>query len=86
MKPLLLVLGAAFIGGVALYGKNRRPFLIFQAVMFPVFLYFFGADVMFGKGEVTSSLWFLPFVLIWLFGTAALGAWCLRHLWKEEAS
>jgi hypothetical protein len=41
---------------------------------------------MFGKGEITSSLWFLPFVLIWLFGTAALGARCLRHLWKEKAS
>lgn len=86
MKPILLVLGAAFIGGVALYGKNRQPFLIFQAIMAPVFLWFFGADVMFGKGETTSSLWFLPFVLVWFAGTAALGTWALRHLFKGEAT
>ena len=45
-------------------------------------LYFFGADVLFGKGEVTSGLWFLPFVLVWIVGTAVLGSWALRHLWK----
>lgn len=84
MKPILLVLGVAFVGGVALYGRNRRAFLIFQAVMLPVFLWFFGADVMLGKGETTSSLWFLPFVLIWVTGTAALGLWSLRHLFREE--
>ncbi len=83
MKPILLVLCAAFVGGVALYGRNRRPFLIFQAVMLPVFLWFFGADVMLGKGETTSSLWFLPFMLIWITGTAALGLWSLRHLFKR---
>ncbi len=83
MKPILLVLGAAFILGVALYGKNRRPFLIFQAVMLPVFLWFFGADVMLGKGETTSSLWFLPFVLVWIVSTAALGLWSLRHVFKK---
>ena len=83
MKPILLVLGAAFVGGVLLYGKTRRPFLIFQAVMLPVFLWFFGADVMLGKGETTSSLWFLPFALVWIVGTAALGVWSLRHIFKE---
>lgn len=82
MKPLLLVLCAAFVGGVALYGKNRRPFLIFQAVMLPVFLWFFGADVMLGKVETTSSLWFMPFVLLWIAGTAGLGLLSLRHLWQ----
>ncbi|MEO0865753.1 MAG: hypothetical protein AAFY39_14465 [Pseudomonadota bacterium] len=86
MKPILLILTAAFVGGTLLYGKNRRPFLIFQAVMLPVFLWFFGADVMLGKGETTSSLWFLPFVLIWIVGTAALGFWSLKHLFKAEAS
>ena len=86
MKPLLLVLGVAFIGGVALYGKSQRRFWIFQAVMLPVFLWFFGADVMAGKGETTSSLWFLPFVLVWIVGTAALGTWSLRHLFKGEAT
>lgn len=86
MKPILLLLGAAFVGGVALYGKNRRPFLIFQAVMLPVFLWFFGADVMLGKGETTSSLWFLPFVLVWLVGTAALGVLSLKHLFGEAKS
>ncbi len=86
MKPLLLVLGVAFVGGVALYGRNRRPFLVFQAVMAPVFLWFFGADVMLGKGETTSSLWFLPFVLVWIIGTAVLGVLSLKHLLKEEAS
>ena len=86
MKPILLVLGAAFVGGVALYGKNRRPFLIFQAVMLPVFLWFFGADVMLGKGETTSSLWFLPFVLVWIVGTAALGVLSLKHVFKGEPS
>lgn len=84
MKPILLVLGAAFIGGVALYGKNQKPFWIFQAVMLPVFLWFFGADVMLGKGETTSSLWFLPFVLAWIVGTAAFGVWSLKHLFKKE--
>ncbi len=86
MKPVLLILGAAFVGGVMLYGRNRRPFLIFQAVMLPVFLWFFGADVMLGKGETTSSLWFLPFVLVWIIGTAALGVWSLRHLFKGETT
>lgn len=86
MKPLLIVLGAAFIIGVALYGKAQKPFWIFQAVMLPVFLYFFGADVMFGKDETTSSLWFLPFVLIWIVGTAAFGLWSVRHLLKKEPS
>ena len=86
MKPVLLVMIAAFVGGVALYGRKQRNFWIFQAVMLPVFLYFFGADVMLGKGEVTSGLWFLPFVLIWLVGTAALGGWALRHLLKGAAS
>ena len=86
MKPLLLVLGAALFGGVALYGKEQRNFWIFQAVMLPVFLYFFGADVMLGKGEVSSGLWFLPFVLIWFVGTAALGGWALRHLFKGATS
>ena len=86
MKPLLVVLGAAFVGGVALYGKSQKTFWIFQAVMLPVFLWFFGADVMLGKGETTSSLWFLPFVLVWLVGTAVLGAWSLRHLAKGEPS
>lgn len=85
MRPLLLLLCAAFVGAVLLYGKNRRPFLIFQAFMAPVFLWFFGADVMLGKGETTSSLWFLPFVLIWLTGTAALGFWSLRHLFKKAS-
>ena len=56
MKPLIIVLGVAFVGGVALYGKNQRNFWVFQAVMLPVFLYFFGADVMLGKGEVTSDV------------------------------
>ena len=84
MKPALLLLGAAFVLGVLLYGRNRRPFVIFQAVMLPVFLWFFGADVMLGKGETTSSLWFLPFVLAWLVGTAGLGVWSLRHLAKGE--
>ena len=84
MKPILLVLGAAFIGGVALYGKNQKPFWLFQAIMLPVFLYFFGADVMFGKNETTSSLWFLPFVLAWLAGTAGLGMLALKHLLKKE--
>ncbi len=86
MKPILLVLGAAFVGGVALYGKNRKPFLIFQAVMAPIFLWFFGADVMLGKGETTSSLWFLPFVLVWIVGTAALGVFALKHIFKGEPS
>lgn len=83
MKPILLVLGAAFFGGVALYGKNQKQFWIFQAVMLPVFLWFFGADVIYGKGETTSSLWFLPFALIWIGGTAALGTRALRHLLKK---
>ena len=86
MKPILLVVMAAFVGGTILYGKNRRPFLIFQAVMLPVFLWFFGADVMLGKGETTSSLWFLPFVLVWIVGTAALGVWSLKHLFKATPS
>ena len=86
MKPLVIVLGAAFLGGVALYGRKQRPFWIFHAVMLPVFLYFFGADVMLGKGEVTSGLWFLPFVLIWFVGTAVLGGWALRHLIKGATS
>ena len=51
MRPILLILGAAFVGAVLLYGKNRRNFLIFQSVMLPVFLYFFGADVILGKGD-----------------------------------
>lgn len=84
MKPALLVLIAAFVGGVALYGKNQKPFWVFQAVMLPVFLWFFGADVMFGKGETTSSLWFLPFVLVWIVGTAAFGMMSLKHLLKRE--
>lgn len=84
MKPLLLVLGAAFIGGVALYGKGQRSFWIFQVIMLPVFLWFFGADVMFGKGEETTSLWFLPFVLIWIVGTAAFGLWALKHIFRKE--
>ncbi len=82
MKPVLFLLGAAFIVGVALYGKAQKPFWIFQAIMLPVFLWFFGADVMLGKGETTSSLWFLPFVLVWIVGTAALGLWALRHILK----
>lgn len=86
MKPLLLVLAAALFIGVALYGKKQRNFWIFQAVMLPVFLYFFGADVMFGKGEITSSLWFLPFVIVWIVGTAVLGFRSLRHLFSEAAS
>ncbi|MEL7149861.1 MAG: hypothetical protein AAGK71_03965 [Pseudomonadota bacterium] len=84
MKPILLVLGAAFIGGVALYGKNQKPFWVFQGVMLPVFLWFFGADVMLGKGETTSSLWFLPFVLGWFAGTAGFGVWSLKHLFAKE--
>ncbi|MEM7753617.1 MAG: hypothetical protein AAF230_09400 [Pseudomonadota bacterium] len=89
MKPILLVLAVAFVGGVALYGKNQRPFWIFQAVMLPVFLYFFGADVMQipgfpGAGVTTSSLWFLPFVLAWMAGTAAFGVLSLKHLLKKE--
>ena len=83
VKPLALVLGAAFIGGVALYGKNQKMFWVFQAVMLPVFLWFFGVDVMLGKGEISSSLWFLPFLLVWIVGTVALGLWTLRHIWKE---
>ncbi len=86
MKPLLIVLGAALFGGVALYGKNQRPFWIFQAVMLPVFLWFFGADVMYGKGETTSSLWFLPFVLIWIVGTGVLAFRSLRHVFSETPS
>ncbi|MDA8586793.1 hypothetical protein N9L47_11095 [Rhodobacteraceae bacterium] len=86
MRPVLLILGAAFVGAVLLYGKNRRPFVIFQAVMLPIFLYFFGADVMYGKGELTSSLWFLPFALLWLVGTGALGFRALKHLILEQAS
>ncbi|MDJ0638795.1 MAG: hypothetical protein QNJ20_08175 [Paracoccaceae bacterium] len=85
MKPVLFLLCAAFVLGVALYGKNRRSFVIFQAVMLPVFLWFFGADVMLGKGETTSSLWFLPFVLVWIVGTAALGLWALKHLMTKAA-
>ncbi len=77
-----MILGAALFVGVALYGKNTKVFWGFQAVMLPVFLYFFGADVMFGKGELTSSLWFLPFVLVWLAGTAGLGVRTLRHVLK----
>ncbi len=84
MKPMLLVLGAAFIGGVALYGKAQKMFWVFQAVMLPVFLWFFGADVMLGKGETTSSLWFLPFALVWIVGTVAFGVWSLKHLLKKE--
>lgn len=84
MKPILLVLCAAFIIGVALYGKAQKPFWIFQAVMLPVFVYFFGADVMFGKDETTSSLWFLPFVLAWIVGTAAFGMLSLKHLLKKK--
>ena len=84
MKPILLVLGAAFIGGVALYGKNQKPFWVFQVVMLPVFLWFFGAEVMLGKGETTSSLWFLPFVLVWIVGTAAFGVLSLKHLLSKE--
>lgn len=89
MKPILLVLSAAFVGGVALYGKNQKPFWVFQAIMLPVFLYFFGADVMQipgfpGAGVTTSSLWFLPFVLVWMAGTAGLGVWALKHLFKGE--
>lgn len=83
MKPILLVFGAAFIGGVALYGKNQKPFWVFQAIMAPVFLYFFGADVILGKGETTSSLWFLPFVLVWIVGTAVFGILSLKHLVTE---
>ena len=86
VRPALLLLGAAFVGAVLLYGKNRRNFLIFQAVMMPVFLYFFAADVMFGKGETTSGLWFLPFVHLWIVGTAALGGWALKHLWREKSA
>ena len=82
MRPVLLILGAAFLGTVVLYGKNLRNFYIFQAVMLPIFLYFFAADVMLGKGETTSGLWFLPFVLIWIVGSAALGLWSLRHLYQ----
>ncbi len=84
MKPLALILGAAFVGGVLLYGRNRRNFLIFQAVMLPVFLYFFAADVILGKSETASGLWFLPFVLLWIAGTAGLGAWALRHLARGD--
>ena len=83
MKPILLVLIAAFVGGVGLYGKNQKPFWVFQAVMLPVFIWFFGADVMLGKGETTSSLWFLPFVLVWIVGTAAFGIVSLKHLLKK---
>lgn len=86
MRPLLLLMMAAFVAGTLLYGKNRRPFFIFQAVMLPVFLWFFGADVMLGKGETTSSLWFLPFVLIWIIGTAAFGTMALKHLLKADPS
>ena len=64
MKPLMLIAAVAFVGGVLLYGRNRRNFLIFQGVMLPIFLYFFAAEVMWGKGEMSSGLWFLPFVLI----------------------
>ena len=85
MRPALLILGVAFVGAVLLYGKNRRNFLIFQAVMLPIFLYFFGADVIWGKGEITSSLWFLPFALVWLVGTAALGFRAIKHLFMEQA-
>ena len=84
MKPILLVLAAAFIIGVALYGKAQKPFWVFQAVMLPVFLWFFGADVMLGKGQTTSSLWFLPFVLVWIVGTAAFGVLSLKHLLSKE--
>lgn len=89
MKPLLVLLGAAFVLGVTIYGRNRRPFLIFQAVMLPVFLWFFHAEVMQiigvpGSGEGTSGVWFLPFVLVWIVGTAALGLWSLRHFAKGE--
>lgn len=84
MKPFLLLLGLAFVGAVLLYGRNRRPFVILQAVMLPVFFWFFAADVMLGKGEATSSLWFLPFVLIWLVGTAGFGTLSLKHLLKKE--
>jgi|GEM_PF-6399549 hypothetical protein len=84
MKPILLVLVGALIIGVALYGRRQKTFWIFQAVMLPVFLWFFGADVMLGKGETTSSLWFLPFVLIWIVGTAAFGVVSLRHLAEDR--
>lgn len=86
MKPLLLMLGAALFGSVALYGKHQRKFWTFQAVMLPVFVYFFGADVMYGKGETTSSLWFLPFVIVWIVGTGVLGFRSLRHVFSEAPS
>ena len=86
MKPLMLIAAVAFIGGALLYGRSRRNFLIFQAVMLPIFLYFFGAEVMLGKGEMSSGLWFLPFVLIWIVGTVVLGAWSLRHVFQRDAT
>lgn len=86
MKPLMLIAAVAFIGGVLLYGKNRRNFLIFQAVMLPIFAYFFGTEVMLGKGEMSLGLWFLPFVLIWIAGTVALGVWALRHVFQKDAT
>ena len=82
----MLIAAVAFIGGVLLYGRSRRNFLIFQAVMLPIFLYFFGAEVMLGKGEMSSGLWFLPFVLIWIVGTVVLGAWSLRHVFQRDAT
>lgn len=84
MKPALLILAVAFVGGVFLYGRARRNFLIFQAVMLPIFLYFFAADVVLGKSQTASGLWFLPFVLVWFVGTAGLGALSLRHLWRRD--
>ena len=82
----MVIAVVAFIGGVLLYGRSRRNFLIFQAVMLPVFLYFFAAEVMLGKTEMNSGLWFLPFVLIWIVGTVALGVWALRHVFRRDAT
>ena len=85
MKPLLMILCAAFLGGVLLYGRARRNFVIFQIVMLPIFLYFFAADVVLGKSQTASGLWFLPFALLWFVGSAGLGAMTLRHLWRKDS-